>query len=458
MNDGREAAMAEQQTPKGAAVAVGPIIDSAPLGRVQLKLLAIVAAVMILEGIDIQCISFVAPAILADWKIEASAFGAVFSVGLIGALVGAAVLGPLGDRFGRKPIIIANILFFALGTLATPLAWDVPSLTAIRFLTSLGLGGVTPNAIALVSEYAPSRVRALFVAIIATSPLAGGMLGGLASGWIIPAYGWEGVFYAAGGLSLLILLPVLSLPESARFLIAKGRRPDLVARVMGKLDRSRAYSGDERFYLSETERSAAGIGDLFRHGRAGITLLLWVGVAANLFMTVLLIYWLPILLQQQGMAMGSAIVATSLLNGAGIVGGVALAFLVDRVGAARVIVGASFAAAAIVPLIGLAAPAVLPTLLLVFFSGFFGLGSYAGFNVIAASVYPVPIRSAGIGWALSIGKAGAAAGPYAASTALSFSMPMTGIYFIAATAGLVAAGAIVLIAVRLRRLPESEAV
>src|SRR5258707_7082699 len=143
------------------AVAAGDVIDRASVAGFHLRLLAIVAAIMILEGIDIQCISFVAPAILRDWSIEASAFGIVFSVGLLGALAGAAVLGPLGDRFGRKPIIITNIVFFALGTLATPWAWDVQSLSIIRFLTSLGLGGVTPNAIALVSEYAPAKVRAL---------------------------------------------------------------------------------------------------------------------------------------------------------------------------------------------------------------------------------------------------------------------------------------------------------
>src|SRR3546814_9632096 len=141
-----------------------------------------------------QCIIFVAPAILKYVQLEPAAFGIVFSVGLVWALVGAAVLGPLGDRFGRKPIIVVNILFFAVGTLVTPLAWDVQSLTIIRFLTSLGLGGVTPNAIALVSEYAPARVRALFVAIVATAPLAGGLIGGLASRWLLPAFGGGGLF------------------------------------------------------------------------------------------------------------------------------------------------------------------------------------------------------------------------------------------------------------------------
>lgn len=437
-------------------VEAGQVLDNAPLRGTQLRILAVVAIVMILEGIDIQCISFVAPAIMRAWNVEASAFGAVFSVGLIGALVGAAVLGPLGDRFGRKPVIVANILFFAIGTLVTPLAWDVQSLIVIRFLTSLGLGGVTPNAIALVSEYAPSRTRALFVAIVATSPLAGGMLGGLASRWLIPAYGWEAVFYAAGTLSLLILIPVFSLPESVRYLIAKGQCPAFVARMLSRLDDSRDYSGTERFVLPAHERSGAGMADLFRGGLVGITLLLWLGVAANLFMTVLLIYWLPILLEQQGVEMGTAIIATSILNGAGILGGVVLAFLVDRVGAARVIIAASFIATLVVPLIGAVTPDVTLTILFVFLSGFVGLGSYAGFNVVAAAVYPVPVRSAGVGWALSIGKAGAAAGPFTASTALSMNMPLAGIYLIAAAAGLVAAVAILAISLLMRRLPASQ--
>lgn len=438
MTDGRNAA----------AIDAGPLIDSAPLHGFQMRILAVVAAVMVLEGIDIQCISFVAPAIVRDWQVEPSAFGIVFSVGLIGALVGAAILGPLGDRYGRKPIIIVNILFFAIGTAATPLAWDITSLTIIRFFTSLGLGGVTPNAIALVSEYAPARVRALFVAIVATSPLAGGMIGGLVSRWVIPAYGWEWVFYGAGALSILIIVPAVSLPESIRFLLAKGRRPDHVSALIAKLNPSAPSGGDTRYRLDERAASASSLGDLFRGGLAPITLLLWLGVAANLFMTVLLIYWLPLLLEQQGVAMGTAIVATSVLNGAGIIGGIALAFLVDRIGAPRVIVAASFAAAAVVVLIGVAAPHVPSTFLFVFLAGFFGLGSYAGFNVVSASVYPVQIRSAGVGWALSVGKAGAAAGPFAASTAIALEMPMEGIYLIAASAGLVAAFAILAISLR----------
>lgn len=434
-----------------AFVDAGRIIDDAPFGGFQLRIVAIITAIMVLEGLDIQCISFVAPAIIREWGVEPAAFGIVFSAGLIGALIGAAVLGPLGDRFGRKPVILVNIILFAIGVVATPLAWDVTSLALIRFLTSVGLGGVTPNAIALVAEYAPAKVRALLVAIVATSPLAGGMIGGIASRWVIPAFGWEWVFYGAGLLSLAILIPAIMVPESVRFLIAKGHPSGEVAALVARLDPAGTYHANTRFLAERTAAKPGHVADLFRSGFAPITLLLWLGVASNLFMTVLLIYWLPLLLEAQGIAVGTAIIATSWLNGAGILGGIVLAYFVDRIGASRVLVTASVAASVAVVLIGVAAPHAGLAILCVFLSGFFGLGSYAGLNVIAASVYPVHIRAAGVGFAASVGKAGAAAGPFAASTAMAYDMPMPGIYAMAGAAGLISALTIVAIS-RWRRL------
>src|SRR3546814_15902539 len=91
------------QDSAASGVEAGHLIDTAEMTSFHIRILAVVAAVMVLEGIDIPCISFVAPAILKEWQLEPAAFGIVFSVGLVGALVGAAVLGPLGDRFGLKP-------------------------------------------------------------------------------------------------------------------------------------------------------------------------------------------------------------------------------------------------------------------------------------------------------------------------------------------------------------------
>src|SRR3546814_1233312 len=108
------------------------------------------------------------------------------------------------------------------------------------------------------------------------------MVGGLASRGLIPAFGWEGVFIAAGALSLAILIPAATLPESVRFLIATQRRQALVASLLSRLDPSRSYSDKDRFFLaSRGTESAARLIDLFRGGLAPVTLLLWLGVAAD---------------------------------------------------------------------------------------------------------------------------------------------------------------------------------
>ena len=423
----------------------GNVIDNAILSSCQIRVLITASLVMILEGIDIQCISFVAPTIVEAWGIEMGGFGIVFTAGLIGAVIGAAVFGPLGDKFGRKPIIFTNVIFFGVGTLVTPLASDIESLVIIRFLASLGLGGVTPNCIALVSEYAPTRFKALFISIIAVSPLTGGVLGGLFSRSVIPVYGWEGVFYIAGGVSIAALVPVIFLPESIRFLVTTRQKNNQIVKIMNRIDRSTQYISGDHFYLKGEQQGTKKLSDLFTKDLLWMTLLLWLALAANLFMMVLLINWLPLLLDQQGVARGTAILSVSILNFGGIAGGIALAIMSDRIGIYRTLFTASLFASLATALIGVTAPQILPMMACIFLSGFLGLGTYAGFATLAASVYPVHIRSTGIGWALSIGKCGAAIAPLSVSAALAYGLSIPAVYCAAGIIGLVATISIPLI-------------
>ena len=134
---------------------VDEAIDAAPVGGFQVTLFLLSLLVMILEGIEIQVIGFVAPALIDDWGIPSAQLGPIFSAGLAGAMVGATVFGSLGDRHGRRPVILACMTVFSAGTLLTPFTSDVTALAALRFVTSLGLGGVIPNVISLCSELAP---------------------------------------------------------------------------------------------------------------------------------------------------------------------------------------------------------------------------------------------------------------------------------------------------------------
>src|SRR5436190_9927680 len=115
------------------AVDIADFIDSQPVGRFQLRLLLLCAAVLFIDGFDTQAIGYVAPDLAREWKLPRGALGPVFSAGLFGLMIGALSLGPVADRIGRKNIIVFSTVAFGLGTLATVLAPDVGWLIALRF-------------------------------------------------------------------------------------------------------------------------------------------------------------------------------------------------------------------------------------------------------------------------------------------------------------------------------------
>lgn len=420
---------------------LGDIIDDAPIGRVHIRVIAIGFLIMFIEGVDIQIIGFAAPAIIRELGIIPQHFGIVFSAGLLGATIGAALLGPLGDRIGRKPLIFVNVIFFGLGTLATPLAQSIEQFVAIRFLASLGLGGVIPNLLALVAEYAPKRARGTIVAGVATGQLAGGMAGGFFSGWMIGVYGWAPIFTIAGVLSLLLApLVLIGLPESLRFLSQKERNAARVTAELGKL-RSDMAGAHASLTFPPGAKQPPVTALLARDIRT-TTLLLWLAIAANLFMTAFVIYWLPTLLERMGMPLSDAILAVSLMNGAGILGGFAVARALDRWPPLNVLILVYVLAALAVGSIGTVAPNTVGVTIIVVLAGFFGLGAYAGINVLAATLYPTALRSAGIGWAIALGKVGSIFGPMAATAGLASGMPLPSVFLISASGGLVAAAAL----------------
>src|ERR1700761_4199580 len=101
------------------------VLDHAKLGSYQGVIILLCAFMVMIDGFATQMIGLVAPAIAADWGVPAAAFGPVFGLGLFGGLLGALALGSLGDRFGRKPVVMACILLFSVFSLVTPLAHTI---------------------------------------------------------------------------------------------------------------------------------------------------------------------------------------------------------------------------------------------------------------------------------------------------------------------------------------------
>src|SRR4051794_13330747 len=192
--------------------------EDGPWTRYQKWLVCLTAITIVFDGMDNQLLGITIPALIADWHVTRAAFAPVVSLGFAGMIVGSAVAGYLGDRIGRRTALLGSIAVFGVCTLAVAFVDGVRGLTALRFLTGIGLGGAMPNATALAAEYVPRNRRALAVTITIVCVPLGGTLAGLFAIRAIPLLGWRGMFII-GGVLPIVTAAVLSrlLPESPRF-------------------------------------------------------------------------------------------------------------------------------------------------------------------------------------------------------------------------------------------------
>ena len=447
--------MATMAQSRGQTVDVSQVIDGGRFGGFQWLVASWCFVLVALDGFDNGAINFVAPVITKDWGVAMPAFTAVFGAGLFGLMLGALSSGPLADRFGRKWVVLTSTLVFSVFALATTLASSIEQLWILRFLTGIGVGGLMPNSIALTAEYAPKRIRATVVSIM----FLGFPLGAGAGGWIgpalIPSFGWQSLF-ALGGLLPLILLPIaiFALPESIRFLVVnRGDRPNTVAALLNRLSGQHAFNGSENFTMAaDPHLPGFAVKHLLSEGRATNTVLLWITFFCNLLIIYYLSSWLPLVLRDSGVALGDALRLGSLVSWSGIVSTLVLGPVVDRLGAPRVVTALYVLAACFVFAIGLSGADVTLLAVTIIGAGMCIIGGQSFINVMSATLYPTAVRSTGVGWALGVGRVGAIIGPVVGGMLLAAQFTPRNLFFTIAVPALVAALAMFILGVRLRRV------
>lgn len=431
-----------QATASGApSVDLTEFIETRPVGRRQIHLLLMCAAVLFTDGFDTQAIGYVAPALAREWQLGRGALGSVFSAGLFGLLLGSLLFSPIADRIGRKRIVIGSTIAFGVLTLATTLAHDVNTLTTLRFLTGLGLGGAMPNAVALTAEISPHRRRATMVMAMFCGFSLGAAVGGLIAAAMIPAFGWRSVFLV-GGIAPLLLAAYLAkaLPESARFLALKGTENPRVSRIVAWLFPDDVSPPGTRFTVAEHALGGVPVRELFTHGRTGFTLLLWTVFFMSLVDLYFLSNWLPTVLSDLGASLSAASVIGSMLQVGGLAGTLALGRVIDRF-SFRALAVTYLLAAVTVTAVGLAHRSVPGVTVAIFASGFCIVGGQIAANALASGSYPTAARATGVGWALGIGRIGSIVGPLVGGLLLSLHWSTEGLFGAAAIPALGAAAA-----------------
>ncbi len=409
---------------------VAQLIDAQRIGAFQLRAFALCAAVLFVDGFDVQSITYVAPAISQEWGLTRGALGPTFSAGLFGVMLGALLLAPLADRIGRRRVIIYSCLAFGVGTLLTVWAGSLTELLIIRFLTGLGLGSALPNAIGLASEYAPRRRRATVVTFVGSGISLGAIGAGIAAAQLISTTGWRAVFVVGAVLPLLLAAGLAwALPESLRFAAVQPRKRDEAKKLLGKLDPKLAAETDLRIESGDSEGGRATVADLFKEQRGPTTVLLWIAFFMSLLNVYFAINWLPTSLTASGFTVTQAAGMTSLYHVGAVVGTYALGLLMDKLGAHRMQIFAMLVAVASLFVFATATgmPQAATTMILML-AGFGVVGGQVGVNALASMAYPVAIRSTGLGWALGVGRVGSIVGPTIGGIALANAADARSVY------------------------------
>ena len=433
---------------------VTELIDQRPLTALQIRVTLLCALTIFLDGIDVIVIGLVAPSLAAAVGVNVTTFGPVFGLGQAGVLVGVLTFGPLGDRLGRKRLLIGSVILFATFTLLTIWTTSFNELLVFRFLTGLGLGGAAPNAVALTSEYAPKRLRAALVSLQWAALPLGGVAVGLMSSVLIAQWGWQSLFYIGSIVPLFLAAAlVFVLPELVSFLLARGLDTTNVSGIVRKLAPDLPVGADTRYTVSEEKLPGAPMKHLFTEGRAAMTLLLWVPFFTSFMILIFITSWIPTLLRANGLSVAQAGLAIALNSLGSFIGSGSIGRLMDRYGAYRALIPTFVVASIMAGLLGYSLTSVSAMAIAVIaLSGLCAGASQAGVIALAAVVYPVAIRSTGVGWAMAIGRLGAVVGPILGGILLSRQWSADQILLVIAAPELLGAFCVFLVS----RLPASK--
>ena len=274
--------------------------------RLHLRVAWLCGVVLFLEGYDIAAAGYAVPSLVDAWRVPPSVFSQALTAGNVGLLLGSLCAGLLGDRLGRKPVLIGCVLAFGIFSLVTAFAGSPLQLAGARFLTGLGLGGGIPLTIALASDFAPPMAQGRLVILMTAGVAIGFTVGGWLASQVVRFLGWPGIF-AVGGVLPLAIVPLLAL-----------RLPELVA-------------------LRATTRPQNPVTALFRDGLAPSTALLWAMNLLNLLSNYFILLWMPAILHGIGVSPSWAIFDTTMYGLGTILGALSTAPLVDRLGVERVL-------------------------------------------------------------------------------------------------------------------------
>jgi putative MFS transporter len=387
------------------------------------------------DAMDTGIIAFVLPKLTSAWGLNPAQVGFIGSIGLTGMAIGALLSGTVADYMGRKKVFAVTLVLYSLGTGACGFAWNVESLMFFRFLVGFGLGGQLPVAITLMSEYSPTASRGRMVILLESSWAFGWLAAAVISYLLIPKYGWEIAFYIGVLPALYVFYLWKTVPESAMYLVKKGRLDEAHA-IVSSIETQLGVTPGPRESLTaphETSRASFTIAQLFGGKYVKRTICLWILWFGIVFSYYGIFLWLPSILVKAGYSLVSSFEFVLWMTLTQIPGYFAAAALVDKLGRKGTMAVFILGCALSAYMFGNAGDATQVYLWGCLMS-FFNLGAWGILYTYSPELYPTEARSTGVGTAAAFGRIGGILAPMVVGSMLSGpegakSIPMVFIMF-----------------------------
>jgi AAHS family 4-hydroxybenzoate transporter-like MFS transporter len=375
----------------------------------------LITLITLFDGYDTFNPAYVIHYVMQPWGLLPSQAGLLVSSGLVGFLFGAMGHGVAADRYGRRNTMLAGLWIVNILTLLTAIfATNFVSFCILRFLTGLGLGVLLPLGTTYINELAPPRLSNSFSLWGVTLGWSlGGVFASLVGVFLTPQYGWQ-ILYYVGLLSIPLTLVVHAvLPESPKFLAARGRMEELRGLLSRLRPERAAVYQNASFRVAEKSTRQNPIAALLAPRYRRVSLTIWLTAFLSLFAIFGLTGWIPTVMLKRGETFAASFGFGALMQATSFVGGLTLATLADRGFAStpRLLrlwwaVG-SIAVSALVFVNGHGF-----NLVLVAIAGFCIIGAQHVLNNFTANSYETGSRASGVGMELGVGRVGAILGPY----------------------------------------------
>jgi AAHS family 4-hydroxybenzoate transporter-like MFS transporter len=389
-------------------------IARAPLRPFQWVVMGAALIVLVMEGIDLQSLPIVTPLILGEWGIDRAVFGPALAAALFGMAFGSSFGGWLGDRWGRLKALYLATLIFGASTIVAAYSDHVWTIAAVRAAGGLGFGAGYPNALALVNDWVPARVRTYVIATLSIGIPLGTSVAAALVPPLLPDHGWRGIFQIFGIGSIVIGTALfLILREAPTYLLARGRQAEAQKNAARVIDPA-IELGPEPVTAVEEAAGTRSIGVLHASNK-------WlnIGIGLSFAACTTLIYglssWATVFLTASGFTTEQAANAIFWFGILSMIGAIAAGWLVRQFGSRAVIVGCAALTLASIIALGVVVDRIAPaptwgerqaaSLLVGVIGGLVSL-NIAAFYAVMAVGYPQSCRAAAIGFHLTVARIG----------------------------------------------------